>query len=168
MTDNLQNLSEAAIKEAIRIEEDCIFSAKSHFNASDVWLHRHYYIGVPATLLGAAAGAAFVKNQTEFAAIFSLVSTILTGLTTFLKPSEKASLHKSIGDQYLSLRNDARIFREIEISTLTKAATIQEGVKSLSKRRSSLNQGSPQIPRKAFEKARLGIEQGEAKYAADN
>jgi len=60
-----QQLCESLSKEASRIEEDCIHSAKSHFNAADCWRNRHYWFGVPATMLGAAAGAAIVKDWPE-------------------------------------------------------------------------------------------------------
>jgi len=38
---------------------------------------------------------------------------------------------------------------------------------ALNERRNTLNSESPQIPRQAFERARKGIESGEASYAVD-
>ena len=114
MTDS-NNLTLALSKEAERIEEDSIHSAKGHFNASDIWRCRHYWLGIPATILGALAGAAIVKDWTVLASLLSLAATILTALVTFLKPTERASEHKTVGDQYLALKNDARVFREIEL-----------------------------------------------------
>lgn len=108
-------LNDALEREAKRVEEDSIHSAKGHFNAADIWRIRHYWIGVPATILGAAAGAAAVKSYTEIAVFLSLTATLLTGLLTFLKPAERASAHKAAGDQFLALRNDARVFREVEL-----------------------------------------------------
>lgn len=167
MPDGLQTVLDAVHTECARIEEDCTYSSKSHFNASDTWLLRHYLIGIPATLLGIIAGAAIIKAAPGIAAICSLISTILAALVTFLKPSERASIHKSIGDQYLALKNDARLFREIELLVITKPNIALDGTKSLVKRRNALNQGSPTIPKKAFQKARSGIEQGEANYIID-
>ena len=46
----------------------------------------------------------------------SATVAILTSLMTFLKPSERATAHKSSGDQYLTLRNYARVFREIRLA----------------------------------------------------
>ncbi len=110
MEELIAPISDAARKEAIRIVEDCKYSSKAHFNAADTWLRRHYWVGIPATFLGAAAGAAIIKDYSIVAALFSLGSTILVGLLTFLKPAERASTHKTAGNQYLSLRNEARIF----------------------------------------------------------
>lgn len=43
---NMNNLLETPSKEARRIEEDSIHSAKSHFNAVDIWNKRHYWLGI--------------------------------------------------------------------------------------------------------------------------
>lgn len=166
MTENTQIII-ALTKEAERIEEDSIHSAKAHFNAGDTWKRRHYWIGIPATVFGAGAGAAIVKDCPELAALLSLAATILTALVTFLKPSERASAHKTAGDQYLALRNDTRIFREIELLELEETCNHSEVLKSLAQRRNELNQGSPEIPRGAFEKARQCIDEGESLYRTD-
>lgn len=164
---NLTPLIEAARKEASRIEEDCNYSSKSHFNAANTWTNRHYWIGVPATVLGACAGAAIIKNNVEAAGFLSLAATILTGLMTFLKPTETASAHKAVADRLLSLKREARIFRDVKLLTLTKAEAISSGIEALSEKYRELNEGSLPIPRGAFEKARKGIEAGESNYLAD-
>lgn len=166
MTD-WETLIDAMRKEAQRIEEDSIHSAKGHFNTATIWNRRHYCLGGPATVLGALAGAAIIKNCPELAAFLSLGATILTALVTFLKPSERASEHKSVGDQYLALRNDARVFREIELLVPEEGQPLTDKIKALSQRRNELNQSSPEIPRKAFEQARKGIAEGEASHQAD-
>lgn len=153
--------------EASRIEEDANYSGKSHLNAAAAWGRRHYYLGVPATVAGALAGAAIVKEWPVCAGLLSLLATILTALVTFLKPNEKASQHKAIGDQYLALRNDARLFREIDVLATQDEAALTKNLKILAARRNELNKGSPDVPRKAFEQARQGIEQGESSHQVD-
>lgn len=160
-------ITDALRKEAERIEEDTIHSAKGHFNAADTWRRRHYWLGIPATIFGALAGAAIVKNCQELAGILSLLATILTALVTFLKPTDKASSHKTVADQYLALRNDTRIFREIEVFEDEDGKSLSDKLKSLAARRNELNQSSPDMPRKAFEAARKGINEGENQYRAD-
>jgi len=166
LTDS-ENLALALCKEAERIEEDSVHSAKGHFNTAAIWNRRHYFLGVPATALGALAGVSFIKDCPEVASLLSLAATILTALVTFLKPTERASEHKTAGDQYLALRNDARLFREIEMLVPDEGQPLTDKIKALSQRRNELNQGSPEIPRQAFEQARKGIEEGEAGYKAD-
>lgn len=157
-----------AIKtEAERIVEDSIHSAKAHFNAGVSWKRRHYWMGVPATILGALAGASIIKGCPELAGLLSLVATILTALVTFLKPSDWASAHKSAGDQYLALRNDARLFCEVELLEPEDTCTHADKIRILADRRNELNQSSPEIPRRAFESARKGIDEGETRYRTD-
>jgi hypothetical protein len=164
---DLSKLPAAFRKEAERVEEDSIHSAKSHFNAADIWKKRNYWLGIPATILSAAAGAAILKDCQELAGGLSLLAAIFTALLTFLKPSEQASQHKTVADQYLALRNDARIFREIELLEDFDEKELSEKLKNLGQRRNELNQSSPVIPRKAFKQARDGINQGETQYKTD-
>lgn len=93
--------------------------------------------------------------------------TVLTALMTFLKPSEKAAEHKSSGDQYLALRNDARVFREIGLSQVGDEAAAIAGMNGFTTRRNELNQASPQFSNGDFQKAKKGIDRGEAMHAVD-
>ena len=153
--------------EAHRIEEDCIHSGKSHFNAGDRWNRYNFWIGIPSVALSAMAGTAFLKDYAIIAGIMSAVVAVLTSLMTFLKPSERAAIHKSAGDQYLTLRNDARIFREIEIDQARDAAAAIATLATLTKRRNELNQASPLFSDRDRRKARAGIEGGEATHVVD-
>lgn len=160
-------LVSALSKESLRIEEDANLSGKSHLNAATIWIRRHYWLGIPATLAGALAGAAVVKDYQTLAGVLTLAATLLTGLMTFLKPYERASQHKAVGDQFLSLRNDSRVFRTIDLLEAKEIDELTQGLKTLSARRNDLNKGSPEFPRRAFEIARKGIEDGESKHQVD-
>jgi hypothetical protein len=153
--------------EAKRIEEDATYSSKSHFNAAAIWTERNYQIGVPATITSIIAGAAIFQDCPTTAGLFSLASAVLTGLLTYLKPCEKSSQHKAFGDQYLSLRNDTRLFRTVELIADHKESFLTDSIKQLASRRNELNESSPEIPKDAFEKAKEGIEEGQANYEVD-
>jgi len=154
-------------REAERLEEDTLYSSKGHFNAEDTWVRRNYWLGVPATVLGAVAGATLIKSQPEWATAFTLLASLLTGLMTFLKPNERAALHRAAAGQFLALRNEARFFREIELLQLDRLDELPERLKALSAARNELNLKSPSIPRRAFVAARKGIEEGEATHKVD-
>ena len=64
----------ALCREAERLEEDTTYSSKGHFNAEDTWVRRNYWLGVPATILGAVAGATLIKSQPEWATAFTLLA----------------------------------------------------------------------------------------------
>lgn len=162
------NENHSAIRSELeRIEEDCIHSGKAQFNAGVRWGRYHLWLGLPAVVLSAMAGAAFFKDQPEIAGAMSSVVAILTALMTFLKPSERAAAHKSSGDQYLTLRNDARVLRTIKLDALCDDAAAVANLEDITKRRNELNQASAQASRKDFDKARKGIDEGEADHAVD-
>ena len=163
----LESLLEKIRAELLRMEEDCTHSAKAHFNASDRWANGNYWFGIPSIILSVTAGAAFFKSHAEIAGAMSSIVSILTALMTFLKPSERATGHKNSGDQYLSLRNDARVFREIELEQLDDSTAAIAGMNALPKRRNELNQASPQFSNRDFRTAKKGIEAGEALHAVD-
>lgn len=154
-------------QELERIEEDCIHSGKSHFNAHERWSRYHYWLGIPAVVLSSIAGISFFKDLPEVGGALSSAVAILTALSTFLKPFERAAAHKSSGDQYLSLRNDARVFRTIKLDNACDDQAAVDGLDEFTKRRNELNQASPQVSRSDFERARDGIEAGESKYRTD-
>lgn len=154
-------------REAERLEEDATYSSKGHFNAEDTWVYRNYWLGVPATILGAVAGATLIESQPEWATAFTLLASLLTGLMTFLKPNEHAAMHRAAAGQFLALRNEARFFREIELLQSDRLDELPERLKALSAARNELNLNSPSIPRRAFVAARKGIEEGEAFHKVD-
>jgi len=162
-----QSMIAALRREAERIEEDATYSSKSHFNAEDTWVHRHYWLGIPATALAAIAGAALIKSQPEWASALTLLASLLTGLMTFLKPNERAALHRAAAGQFLALKNEVRLFREVELLQVHQLDELPVRLKALSATRNELNQKSPSIPRGAFIAARKGIEEGEATHKVD-
>ena len=153
--------------ELTRIEEDCIHSGKAQFNAGVRWSRYHLWLGLPSVILSALAGMAFFKDQPEIAGAMSSVVTVLTALMTFLQPSERASSHKSSGDQYLTLRNDARVLRTIKLDVACDDGAAIANLDEITKRRNELNQASAQASRSDFERARTGIEEGEAQHVVD-
>lgn len=160
-------LEDALRDEAKRIEEDVEYSAKRHFETCDLWTWGHYLLGGPATLLAVAATTAIIKNNTDLAQFLSLAAALLSALATFLKPNDRAAQHRAVGNQYLAVRNDARMFREIDLLEQIDEAKKSERLRRLAQRRNDLNSSAPTTPRWAFERARAGIEQGEASYKVD-
>ena len=76
-------------------------------------------------------------------------------------------MHRAAGGQFLSLRNGARFFREVELLQTDRVNELPERLKALSAMRNELNQKSPSIPRRAFVAARKGIVEGEATHKVD-
>ncbi len=167
MSDDQSGIKIAIRKELGRIEEDCDHSGKSHFNAALRWSGWNFRLGLASTVLSAVAGATYMKSQPEIAAAISITVAIMAGLITFLKPSERAAMHKSSGDQYLALKNEARVFREIKLNHLCDDAGAACYLDELTGRRSELNGAAPQFSEADRKLARAGIEQGESKHIVD-
>ena len=159
----------AAIRaEAERIEEDATYSSKRHYEAHDIWNRRHLFIGLPAVVFSVLATANLMQQVFPIiTGLMGVTVAVLTALLTFLKPSERAAGHKAAGDQYLALRNDVRVFRTIDLALQKPIDDLAGAVTILAKRRNELNSASQQTPRPAFERARKGIEDGEARYTID-
>jgi uncharacterized membrane protein len=158
------------IKEAKRIEENSLYTAKGHFVAAHFWDNFHLWIGIPTVILAAVAGtAAFAKvdQNNIFAGVLSIVVVVLTAVATFLNPKERAHSHLTSGNNYDSLLTRARIFWTIECRRDNSEDTLSAKLNTLSEERDRLNRESPQVPKWAFRKARKGIEDGEASYKVD-
>lgn len=153
-------------KELHRIEEDAILSAKGHFESARIWSWVHYGVGLPSVILTAWGGIEALQQNPTCAFVLAMLGAALVALNTFLNPSEKAERHQSAGNQYKSLQNQSRIFREVRLAVLNEAEAMEEFT-ALAASRDQLNEASPAPVRQGFLSARKGIEDGEATYAVD-
>lgn len=157
------------INEAKRIEEDSLFSAKGHFCDAQFWTNFHLWIGIPTVAIAAIAGGLAFSSATVFAGILSIIVAASTAVITFVNPNEKASAHRNAGVDYNSLRNDTRIFYDVEALQLTDDKELLNKLEQLNRRRAKLGEESPQISKGAYLKAKKGIEvDGEAAYRVDS
>lgn len=158
------------IREAKRIEESLLHSSKGHFEASRCWGNFHLWIGIPIVILSTIAGASFLgklDGGNVLAGILSLIVAVLSALLTFLNPNERVSSHLNAGNAYDALMNQVRMFYSIDCWGEDSDASLTEKLKSLSAQKDELNAKSPQIPKFAYERAKKGIEDGQAKFAVD-
>ncbi len=161
---------EEIIKEAQRIEESVLYSAKGHFVAANFWTNFHLWVGIPMVLLAAIAGASALSQfdpKHIIAGILSIVVAALSGVMTFLNPNEKASAHLNAGNNYDSLQGKVRMFWSIDCWREESEQVLTEKLKYFSEQKDRLNQSSPQIPRWAYKRAKRGILEGEADYKVD-
>lgn len=160
---------EKIITEAKRIEEDSLYSSKGHLYAGQCWVNVHLCLGATSAVLSAIAGVSALSQFDYHNIIAGSLAIIVAGLTafmTFINPNERAAVHQKAGNNYNALRNDSRIFYDIEISGIDDKKAVDD-LKNLNDRRNKLNIESYLIPKWAFKKARKGIEEGEAAYRVD-
>ncbi len=163
MTETLKN---EIIREAKRIEEDALYSGKSHFNASALWSKANYLLGIPITICAVLRGINHFSCSQQLAGGIDMLIAILAALQTFLNPINHVAQHNQAGGKYFALKNQVRCFCKIELLSLPieEAATV---MKAFSQKLNELNAAAPSIPYLAFVLTRRSIKKGHADYAVD-
>jgi len=156
--------AKALTKEAKRIEEDCLHSGKGHLNSAGTWQFWHYALGIPTA--ACAAFSAFSSLPEELTGTLAIVAAVLAGVTTFLNPGNEQGNHRKAGDQFLALTKKVRRFREIDLP-YEDGPEARQTIEELSVERDDLNASAPAIFRRAYVKAKSGIDAGESDYATD-
>ncbi|MGX0961492.1 hypothetical protein AB7M63_001941 [Bradyrhizobium japonicum] len=132
-------------------------------------------MGIPtAVISGITSLAVFAQASKDIwwvgliAAVLSITVTILTTLTTVLKPTEKENAHLTAANAYNKLNNATRMFWSIECWTANATEeSMAAKLNDLVAQKDNLNQDSPQIPPWAWKEAQIRIAKGEATYAVD-
>ncbi|HEY2323346.1 MAG TPA: SLATT domain-containing protein [Thermoanaerobaculia bacterium] len=114
----------------------------------------HFSIGIPLVAISAAVSTAVfatLKTAPDLSAritvgLFSLAATVLAGLQTFLRLSERAERHKQAGVRYGGLR------RELELE-IVSAATTREYLIDFRQRWTALDEEAPTVPQWLYERS---------------
>lgn len=167
-------LKENILKEAKRIEEDTEFSSEAHFITAQRWSHSHQVLGVLVAILAVVSGGTALTQLNEYnffvtfgIGITSLVAGSLAAVSTFLNPNERATCHLNAGNSYRELRNDVRVFCNIDYLQDSDEILVKK-IKELATRRDALNKSSPQPSTYAFKEAKRRIEkEGATAYKVD-
>jgi len=157
-------------KELHRIEECCDYSSKGHFYSSKEWGKWHFRLGIIATIVSAIATymASECLRCGVWVVFMTITATSVSAIITFLKPSEQSETKRSYGNQYLTLRNQCRRFREIEMSILgDNSERLLEQFNMLTQKHEDLNNSAPTIPEHCYKKAKKGIEAGQTTHQID-
>lgn len=128
------------------LEKDSEYLANRHFNLSVRWSKYHFYLGISSVLFTGIATILVFNNILISAGSFAIVSITLTIILTFLNPSKRSETHKIASRQYLALRNQTRLFRELEIEEYKDLSTVKKRFLELAASRDEINQNSPSIP----------------------
>src|SRR5438477_7931952 len=110
-----EDLTAAMAAESSRIEEDALYSARGHFEAARRWRKAHFMLGIPTSLLAALAGASAFRSYELLAGVLAVIVAALSAVTTFLNPNARADRHHTAGSRFNTIRNEARLFREVEL-----------------------------------------------------
>jgi hypothetical protein len=123
-------------------------SSFSHYAAEQRYFKTNLLIGVPATVFSAIVGTtvfASLEKDIDFrvkllVGTISIIASILTGLQTFLRYSERAERHRKAGGNYSSIR------RVIEQNLVFDDKITHDAVDGIRKQLDSVGAEAPNIP----------------------
>ena len=173
MEANEAALHQALNTEAKRLIVDATYTARGHMVAGVRWSMYSYWLGLPtsiaSTLLAGGAGiSAVTESRPWITAVLAFAAAILSAAHGFLRPGERADEHSLKGNRFIALRNDARLFRELDLRSQTPTAELINRVRDFRKRYAELNETPPlRIPPTDYKTAQRSITAGESNYEND-
>ena len=145
-------------KEAERIKEDSIYSSKGHFESSKFWRYFNYLLMIVSIAsLVLCLVLTFSDYNKIVVGIFGIISAFITVILIFLNPQEKYIAHQNSANKYLSLKNRARIFLDIESFEMDLERQ-KYYIKFLDFERNTINENSPPIMYIGYKNAKKQIE----------
>ena len=160
--DKIKNIE----KEIKRIEEDCIYSAKWHFESAKFWRKWYYWL-MASSILSLCLSFPVLADGNLCTASVGLISSFITVILIFLNPQEKYLSHQNSGNKFLSLRNQIRIFNDIEIKNSNYADEYTKRLIVFSEERNSLNENSLPIAETGYKNTKKQIEEKTHIYEVD-
>lgn len=149
----------AAIQaEVARVHESAVFSAQGQFEAAKAWRTLHWTLGVlTAGLSTLAAVLTFATDAQVASGILAVVAAIAAALLTSSRPDKLAERAVARGNDYTTLRNDARRVLHVQVPN-DEVGVLREALNALAERASDLDHTSDPIPRVAYSKAKRNID----------
>jgi len=156
------------VEEARKLAVDVLYSEKGQFAAANFWSKLYFFLGLPAASLAAAAGAIFFGKADGFIpGLLAFGAAILTAVTTFLNPQERADRHQLSGVQYSNLRRELRQFIQIDLSADSNTKNSEVILKEFTKKVHNIQSQSPAIPSFGWKLAKKSLQGGSAEYTED-
>lgn len=140
--------------EIARLEEDIVYTEKAHFWASERLQHSHYWLGGTAAVSSAGSVATILADQPLAAGSLGLVAAVSSGVLTLVKPEERASQHLQSGRALNALRVRLRQARTIGNPDAQTVADFSDG-------KAMIDGSAPGLTKRAFNGARVKIENGD-------
>lgn len=163
----MTDLKPHLIEEARKLAVDTLYSEKGHFAAAQRWRTAHLWLGIPASLLAAAAGAAFFEGTLGqwFPGLLAFGASALSAISTFLNCSSRATQHQLAGVQYGKLRRRIRQFVQVQAKLADADEVIlAKSLTELTEEVGKTQSESPPIPPHAAKTAIAEIARGSANY----
>ena len=156
-------------REAERVHESAMYTSQTQFEYSKTWRSIDRWVGGAAASLAAvsAAGGLSEVFSAQWAGLIALLAALSGAIATTLgAPKAKDRAH-STANALLALQQDARIFINIDLPTMS-VDDAREELRTLVARQQELN-ATAEIPSgRAWNKAKRNVDSGGQSYAADD
>ena len=150
---------EHLIKECMRIEEDCMYSAETHHQIAASAKKTAFYIKFIPAVIAALSGILILSGVSIIVAWLSVLSGFILAIASVLDPDRNKNDHIKTAKDYTVLKHDSRALYQAfaqEMSSLE----FHISTRLLRGRYNNIVNNSTETNDKAFEKAREKIKAG--------
>ena len=147
------------ITECKQIEDDCLYTAESHYTISAGAGTVSFWIKFIPALAAAASGAALVAGAPNWIAWFSVIAGVAFALQSVLNPDKKREEHSQAGKLYTSLKHESRALYQTFYKEMDRNS-FSIMVRILREKYNMIAKLTPQTTIKDFEKGRQRIKAG--------
>lgn len=149
---------DAVRAEVARLHESAVYSAQGQFEAAKRWRLVHWTLGAMAAGLSTlAAVITFATDAQVYSGVLAVFGALAAAIMTGARPDKLAERAQHSGNDYTTLRNDARRLRHIQVPN-DDLPVLREALAELASRASDLDHASDPIPRFAYKKAKRNVE----------
>lgn len=154
--------------EAALIERNATYASEAQFEAANLWRGVHLWVAIPAAVLAAiAGGTALVTTAGRLAAgAIALAAAALSSISAVLGAPSRVSQHEAAGTNFLALRNDARVFRLVDLPQASFAKA-RSSLERLEARHDEITTQAVLTPRLAWWLARRRVNAGKLRRSID-
>lgn len=154
----------AYLKEIEDAESYARILAKGYSHTAITWGKVNLSIGIPNTIIAAIAGASALSNfsySNIIAGSLSIIASVLSGLLTFLNPSDRAKSHMQAFTEFQRLCQQINLLK-MDISNEPSegiSKELRQKMEDLFEKLHNLRSASPMIPGWAYKIAKSEVEQ---------
>ena len=160
---------QAIERELMRLEESAKYSAQGQFEQTKQWRGVNLGLGLPASVLAAAAGATALAATAGriTAGILAITAAGFGAILTTVNASHHMNQASSAANAYLEIQTAARQTREIDLPYM-ELDDARQMLAELTARRDEQNKTAEPPNRRSYKRAKTNIEKaGGQDYGAD-
>lgn len=158
----------AIATEAALIEKKATYASEAQFESSILWRTVQLWITIPAALLAALAGGTALASTAGrvIAGGVALAAAALSAISASLGAAARVAQHQSAGNGFLALRNEARVFRLVDLPNFSTEEA-RAGLAALEAKHDEICSHAALTPRLAWWLACRHIKAGHPKRLGD-